>query len=106
MCADIVGARPMPTIRAGEGLPLERVDRLSVEPGFPVDMRPMRDARHADERDGLAARDMLADGYEHGARVVVAGLEAAGVSDRDAVPALVVERPTRLHDDAIVGRHD
>src|SRR5207244_5586433 len=78
----------------------ERIDDPSVLFHFPVHVRPGGGAGHADERDGLAARNAVADRHERGGRVVVAALDAFGVLDADA-PAADLD-PTRGVDDTVV----
>src|SRR5437016_11026676 len=82
----------------------ERIDDPSVLFHFPVHVRPGGGAGHADERDGLAARNAVADRHERGGRVVVAALDAFGVLDADA-PAADLD-PTRGVDDTVVRGDD
>src|SRR5438094_2029893 len=82
----------------------ERIDDPSVLFHFPVHVRPGGGAGHADERDGLAARNAVADRHERGGRVVVAALDAFGVLDADASAADL--DPTRGVDDTVVRGDD
>src|SRR5438132_7448548 len=82
----------------------ERIDQPFVLFHFPVHMRPGRGAGHREERDGLAARNAVADGHERGGRVVVAALDTVGVLDADAPTADL--DPTRGVDDTVVRRDD
>src|SRR5947209_6640692 len=82
----------------------ERIDDPAVLLDFPVDVRPGRRTGHADERDGLPARDAVPDGDERGGRVVVAALEPFGVLHAD--PASADLDPAGRIDDAVVGRDD
>src|SRR2546426_2593227 len=83
---------------------LERIDDPSVLFDFPMHVRPARRTGHADERDWLAARDMVADGNERSGRVVVAALEAFRVLDADSASTDL--DPASRVDDAVVGGDD
>src|SRR5881394_2784690 len=52
----------------------ERIDDPFILFDFPVHVRSGRRTGHADERDGLAAGDALADGHERRGRVVVTAI--------------------------------
>src|SRR2546426_2513082 len=82
----------------------ERIDDPAVLLDFPVDVRAGRRTGHADERDGLPARDAVPDGDERRGRVVVAALEPFGVLHAD--PASADLDPAGRIDDAVVGRDD
>src|SRR5437879_11995022 len=82
----------------------ERIDDPAVLLYFPVDVRPGRRTSHADERDGLPARDAFPDGDERRGRVVVAALEPFGVLHAD--PASADLDPAGRIDDAVVRSHD
>src|SRR5437868_3206118 len=82
----------------------ERIDDPSVLFHFPVHVRPGGGAGHADERDGLAARNAVADRHERGGRVVVTALDAFGVLDADASAADL--DPARGVDDTVIRGDD
>src|SRR5438045_4825888 len=64
----------------------ERIDDPFILFDFPVHVRSGRRTGHADERDGLAAGDALADGHERRGRVVVTALDPFGVLHAHPAP--------------------
>src|SRR5205085_1330023 len=90
----------------------ERIDDPFILFDFPVHVRPGRRAGHADERDGLAAGDALADGHERSGRVVVTALDPFGVlhahpAPPDLDPARAIDHTiVRGDDDRAEGRGD
>src|SRR6185295_5768020 len=80
----------------------ERVDQLSEELRFPVDVRACRDAGHADERDRLTAHDSLTDTHERTRGVVVAALQTTAVRDAHAVSTEAL--PSDLRHRPAIGR--
>src|ERR1700694_3496189 len=82
----------------------EGIDDPSVLFDFPVHVGSGGRAGHPDERDRLAARDVLAEGNEPRGRVVVAALEAFSVLH--AAPASSDLDPARRVDNAVIRGDD
>src|SRR5690606_14654154 len=73
-----------------------RIDRIAIDAGFVMQMRPGGAAGGADVANGLADADALADLDANGGEVAVAGGEAVAMVDLDH--AAVAAVPAGLHD--------
>src|SRR5437868_1999978 len=83
-------------------LEAEAAHELVSDLALPVDVRTGGDSGEPDRRDDLPPRDLLADAYVHGARVVVADGQVAGVLDANAQTA--DRDPACRRHDAVVAR--
>src|SRR5256885_13880842 len=83
-------------------LEAEAAHELVSDLALPVDVRTGGNSGEPDRRDDLPARDLLADAHVHGARVVVADGQVAGVLDANAQTA--DRDPACRRHDAVVAR--
>src|SRR5205814_4668546 len=83
-------------------LEAEAAHELVSDLALPMDVRTGGDSGEPDRRDDLPARDLLADAHVHGARVVVADRQVAGVLN--ANPQTADRDPTCRRHDAVVAR--